>query len=354
MNPVEKILAKMAFSGQKKVRMIRQIQRLIKSGVPITQSLEMLWNLYSVNGKKPKEPLALMVREWQKNLNMGQSLARSMHGWVSIPEELIIEAGEQSDRLASALQDALEAEGATRGIRNAIIGGMIYPLVLLAALIFMLWGFSTEIVPTFETILPASEWTGSAATMYSVSQFVITWLPLFGMVLGGALTATFLSMPILVGPVRKYLDYLPPWSIYKITQGAAFMIAMRGFISAGATVPDALRKMLKIGNPYFKERISAIVQKINMGRNLGEAMREAGHNFPGNEIAGEVSIYAELDEFDKSLDLVAKEWINNSVDRAKASAKLMNNVMLFAVAITVGAIATTMFELQDLVSQAAQ
>lgn len=354
MNNIERTFAKMSFSGQKKVRIIRQVQRLIHAGVPITSTLDMLWSLYSRNGTKPKEPLALMIKEWQKKLNQGKSLAASMHGWISVPEEMIIEAGEQSENLASALEDALQAENAGRGIRNAILGGLAYPAVLFAALIFMLWGFSTEIVPTFETILPAEKWTGNAAIMHDVSAFVVAWLPLGGAILGGSLALMILSMPILIGPTRKYLDLLPPWSIYKITQGASFMISMRGFISAGTTVPEALRNMLKIGNPYFRERVAAILSKINMGRNLGEAMFEAGYNFPDDAIAGEVSIYAELDNLDESLDLLAKEWINGAVGRAQTAAKLLNNVMLFAVAGTIGYIALSMFELQDLVAQSAQ
>ncbi len=352
MNAIERFFAKSTFSGQKKVRILRQIQRLINAGVPITSTLDMLWKLYSRKGKKPKEPMAQMIREWQQRLNQGKSLAESMNGWVSIPEQMIIEAGEQSDKLATALDDALHAEGAGRGIRNAILGGLAYPFALFMALVGILWGFSHKIVPTFATILPPEKWTGNAAIMYSISQFIVDWLPLIGMVIGGAFTAMLLSLPILTGPVRRYLDYLPPWSIYKITQGASFMIAMRGFVSAGTTVPDALRNMLKIGNPYFKERVSGILAKINMGRNLGEAMLEAGYNFPDNEISGEVSVYAELDDFDVSLDILAKEWINGSVQKARNAAKLMNNVMLFAVAAAVAGIATTMFQLQDQIANA--
>lgn len=352
MNGIERFFAKTTFSGQKKVRIIRQIQRLINAGVPITTTLDMLWKMYSRNGKKPKEPMAQMIREWQQRLSSGKSLASSMQGWISIPEQMIIEAGEQSDKLAVALDDALQAENATRGIRKAILGGLAYPAILLVALIGILWGFSTEIVPTFATILPPEQWVGTPATTYTISQFIINWLPMLGMVLGGAITAMALSLPILTGPLRRILDYLPPWSIYKITQGASFMIAMRGFVSAGTTVPDAMRNMLKIGNPYFKERVAAIFARINMGRNLGEAMLEAGYNFPDNDIAGEVSIYAELDDFDVSLDILAKEWINGSVEKAKSAAKIMNNVMLFAVAAAVAGIATTMFELQDQIANA--
>jgi len=354
MNAVERTLAKMSFSGKHKVRIMRQIQRLIKAGVPLATTLDTLWQMYSKNGKKPKEPLAMMIKQWRDRLNQGKSLAEAMHGWISLPEELIVEAGEQSEKLADALDDALKAEGASKQIRKAIIGGLAYPVVLLLALVFILVGFSYEIVPTFASLLPVDQWTGAPATMYAVSQFVTNWLAVIGIVFGGLVTAAFLSLPILTGPTRKFFDYLPPWSIYKIIQGASFMIAMRGFIAAGVPVPDALRKINMIGNGYMRERVNAILTKINMGRNLGQAMQEAGHNFPDYDIAGEISIYADLDDFDTSLDLLAKEWIDGSVEKAQASSKAINNVMLFLIAGTIAMIASTMFSLQDAIAQSVQ
>lgn len=354
MNSVERLFAKMTFTGQKKIRVMRQLQRLIRAGVPLSRSLEDLRYLYSKKGKKPKEPMALMIAEWQSRLASGKSLSQAMHGWISLAEEMIIEAGEQSEQLASSLDDALQANGAAAQIRKTIIGGLIYPFILLLALCFMLYGFSTEIVPTFETIVPAEEWTGNAAVMHQISQFIVNWMALIGMIVGALTTAIFLSFPILLGPARKYLDRLPPWSIYKITQGASFMITMRGFLAAGLPIPEALRKMLKAGNPYFRERVSAILSRINMGRNLGEAMYEAGYNFPDDEISGEVSIYAGLDNFSETLDLLAKEWVNGAVEKAATASKLINNVMLVLLAGSIGYIAMSIFELQDIIAKGAE
>lgn len=353
MNSAERFLAKMAFSGQKKTRVMRQLQRLIEAGVPLSRSLEMLRHLYSKQGSKPREPLALMVAEWQAKLGQGKSLSASMHGWISLPEEMIIEAGEQSDKLASSLEDALQANGASSRIRKTILGGLAYPFVMLVALCFMLYGFSTEIVPTFETIVPAEQWTGNAAVMYGLSQFITNWMLLIAMIFGASFAAIILTLPILLGPARRYLDKLPPWSIYKITQGASFMISMRGFLAAGLPIPEALRKMMKAANPYTRERIAAILYRVNLGKNLGDAMRESGYGFPDDEIAGEVSIYAGLNSFTASLDLLAKEWIENSVERAQTASKLMNNVMLVLIAGCIGYLAYSLFELQQIITAGA-
>jgi type II secretory pathway component PulF len=354
MNIVERTFAKLTFRGQKKVRIMRQLQRLIESGPPLSRSLEMMKAHYNKNGAKKREPLALMIGEWQSRLGQGKSLASAMHGWISVAEEMIIEAGEQSERLASSLEDALKANGAASAITKTILGGLAYPIVLFLFLCFMMYGFATEIAPTFDTIIPMEEWTGKAAVMRDLSNFVVNWALLLAMMLGGALTAIFLSFPILTGPVRPYLDKMPPWSIYKITQAASYMISMRGFLSAGMPIPEALRRMMRTGNPYFKERVGAILARVNMGRNLGEAMKEAGHNFPDDDISGEVAMYAGLDSFTESLDILAREWIDDAVSRAAVASKVLNTVMLILIAGGIMMIASTMYDLQGQVTAATQ
>lgn len=354
MNPLERLLAKQAFAGQTKTRIFRQLQRLIRAGVTLPAALTMLHHLYSKNGRKPAEPLAKMIKEWQAKLASGKSLATSMHGWISTSEEMIIDAGEQSELLAESLGDALRASGSAKAIRNTVLGGLAYPAVLFLVLCGMLYGFSVEIVPTFATVVPPEEWTGNAAIMYSVSQFVTNWMATLLLGLVVALAAIIATMPYITGPVRPYLDALPPWSIYKISQGASFMISMQGFLAAGLPVPDAMRKIMRVGNPYLRERVGAMLSRINMGRNLGQAMVESGHGFPDNAIAGEISIYAGLPDFTSSLDVLATEWIENAIARASAASKIMNNVILVLLALTIAFIAGAMFELQGLISSAAQ
>jgi type II secretory pathway component PulF len=354
MNKFERFQAKLSFSGRKKTRILRQLQRLINAGEPLPKTLSKLHALYSKDGKKPKDPTALMMKEWQSRLAAGKSLSFAMRGWVSRAEELIIEAGEQSDQLSKSLEDALTANAAGRSIRKAIFGGLIYPTIMFAAVVGMIYGFATGIIPTFETIVPAEEWTGNAAIMNSIATFVRDWIVVGIMTLTGLLIAIFITLPLITGPVRPILDRLPPWSIYKITQGASFMISMRGFLAAGVPIPEALRRMLVNANPYFSERVKYILAKVNSGQNLGKAMRDSGHNFPDNDVAGEIQIYAGLDNFSDSLDVLAKEWIEDSVEKAGLAAKLMNNLMLVLLAITIGYIAMSMFELQDIITKSAQ
>lgn len=350
---IQRAWARISFTGRTKTRVLRQIQRLIASNVPLARSLDMLQALYSRGGKRKDDPVAIAAAEWRERLNEGVPLSRCLRGWVTTAEEMIIEAGEEGGNLDTAFGEALNASRVSSEIRRTVMGGLAYPALLFGVLIFALFGFSNEIVPTFSAILDPGMWTGNAAIMYEISAIVTEWmLPILG-ILGGLATFAIVSLPRLTGPARTFLDRLPPWSIYKVVQGASFMISLRGFLNAGVPVPEALRRMARASNPYTRSRILAILDEVNMGRNLGEAMMATGHNFPDPHINGEISIYAGLDNFVDALDLLAREWIENSIQRAKDSAKVLSNLLLVILASTIGFMATSLFELQDLITQAA-
>lgn len=345
------MMAKLSFGVQTKTRLMRQMQRLNKAGISTTASLDMLYNLYSQNGKKPKDSTAIVVNEWRKKLKSGRSLAKSLSGWINKSEEMIIEAGEQSNKLSEAMGDALDASTAARRIRKTIITAMAYPMVMLVALFLMLYGFSTGIVPSFAQIVPPTQWTGNAARMYSLSQFVINWMVFLvaGIVALGIVTVV--SLPNLKGPIRTTLDKLPPYSIYKVFAGASFMMSLRGFIAAGIPVPEALRRIARGSSPYVRSRTEAILAQVNAGHNLGEAMTKAKQNFPDPDINGEISIYAGLDDFAKNLDILAKEWIEGAVERTQKTSKVFSNMMLVLLAGTIMFMVMSMFELQDIIAR---
>jgi type II secretory pathway component PulF len=345
------MMAKFSFSAGKKTRLMRQMQRLNKAGISTTASLDMLYALYSQNGKKPKDSTAIAVNEWRKKLKSGRGLANSLSGWVNKSEEMIIEAGEQSNKLSDAMADALEASSAARRIRKTITSALAYPVVMLIALCVMLYGFSTGIVPTFAEIVPPEQWTGNAARMYGLSQFVINWLPYLAVAIVGLGVAAWMSLPKLKGPIRTTLDRLPPYSIYKVIAGASFMMSLRGFIAAGITVPEALRRIGRGSSPYVRSRTESILAQVNAGHNLGDAMARAKQNFPDPDINGEISIYSGLDDFARNLDVLAKEWIEGAVERTQQAAKVLSNIMLVLLAGTIMFMALSMFELQDIITR---
>lgn len=345
--------ARLTFTADKKIRLLRQLQRMTRAGISLNTSLDTLYKLYSRNGKDHTNAMAMACNSWRKRINAGSSLSQAMSGWVTKSEEMIIEAGEQSNNLDRAMNDALAASQAGRSIRKAVIGAMAYPVALFFAMCAMLYGFATGIVPTFADAVDPRTWTGNAARMYSLANFVTSYLPL---VLAGVavfVVAVGYLMPRWKGTGRTFFDNIPPFSIYKVIVGASFLMSMRGFIAAGVKSPDALRRISRTSSPFVKDRTSAILAQVNAGRNLGEAMDLAGHKFPDPAINGEISIYAGLDGFADNLDMLAREWIDDSVVRVQQASKVMGNVMLVLLAAVIAFMVFGMMEMQDIITRSA-
>lgn len=351
---LELSFARLTFGGKKKERVLRTMQRLMKAGVSTTKSLEQLYKIYSKNGTKKKNTTALALKEWQKKNSSGKPLSECMAGWISPAEQMIIAGGEKGENLADSFTDALMATAAASKIRNTLILGIIYPVVMTFAIIFALYGFSTSIVPTFATIVEPAKWTGNAGRIYAVSEFITGPAKYFGIALLAAIGALIATLPYITGAVRPYLDQAFPWSLYKIIMGASFMIALRGSLSAGIPITDALTNISKTSQPYLKTRTDAIKSGLDMGKNLGSAMERTRHNFPDPDINGEIAVYSDLPGFEDNLDTLAKEWIENSIARAQITSKVMGNAMLLILALCVGFMAISVFELQDIILKETQ
>ena len=347
---VDRYLAKASFTYSKKKRVLRQIQRLIRANVQLGDALDNLYDLYSDGGKKKSNNIAVAVKEWRRAVDQGQTLASGMRPWLATSEFMILEAGERGGNLDTAFSEALEAGRVTKEITRTVVAGTLYPIVLIFLLIGVMYGFSIEVIPAFAQVLEPQKWTGNAAILYDISQVVVTWTPIVVPAIFASIIAIVLTMPILIGPIRVTLDRFPPWSIYKVVQGASFMISLRGFLSAGIPTPDALRKIHEAGNPYMRERVRVILRGVNSGKNLGDAMRYSGHRFPDPDINGEISIYSGLDNFEESLKILAQEWIDGSVQTAQDTSRVLGNTLLVLLALTIMYLAGGLIELQQLIT----
>ena len=292
-----------------------------------------------------------MIKDWQKRYARGKAMSYAMQGWLPSSETKIIEASEGKSLLAQGLQDALDATMAAKRIRNTILASLAYPFLFLSVLIAMFYGFSIKIVPVFSESVDPALWTGSPRKMYEIGEFLKNYL--FYCILGfGALAALCIyAMPRYTGPARVFLEKVPPFSLYKVFTGAAFMMSLRGFLSAGIAVPDALRRIAIGTSPYLQHRTNAIARNLHTGKNLGRAMHMTGHQFPDPEINDEIEVYDGIEGFQENLDMLSKEWIEDTVERTKQATRILTLISLFVMAGGVMFIVSSLFGLQDIIAQ---
>jgi len=325
MSKFERWFVKVQFGGQQRLRVYRKIIRLLQNGVPLPSALEGMWNHASRDGKKPKQPEAIILNAWLKQVRNGKPLGVAIQGWVPETDRVVIEAGEQSGDLPSAVENACYIYESQKKIRGAVIGGIAYPLVLLAMVIAFLFMFGLSVIPNFETVLPKEQWTGQAEQMAMLTGFVQYWLvPL--------LVAFFLlvclmiwSMPRWTGNLRIKADSIPPYSIYKLVAGSGFLLSLAALNKAGIKQTAALRTIMRDSKPWYQERLSRTLFYVNNGLNLGEALYKTGMNFPDPETVSDLRTYAVLNGFDEMLMRLGRENLEDTVQRIQKQGVIMRN-----------------------------
>jgi len=133
MERLEKLYAKLMFrlNTEKRMATARKLASLLRNDFTLMDALGRIEMIESYGGKKPHEPFAIVMREWQKNLERGMSFSDATRGWVPPDETLLVTSGNLSN-LVVALENVGRVVDGTQRIRRAMRSAITYPLFLLA------------------------------------------------------------------------------------------------------------------------------------------------------------------------------------------------------------------------------
>lgn len=351
---VERVLAKLSMNGKARMGIYEKLGKFIGNGVPMTQALGEIYLHLTVDGKKPKNPKALVVNQWRRAVLNGQPFSKALEGWAPANEISLLEAGEISGRFEKAAQDVLFIYSSGKRIKSAL-AGLLYPLVLLATTVLYLHIFGNEVIPSFAAILPTEYWTGTGQTLAGLSYFVQNWLFITLVTIGVILTVILTTLGRWTGKVRIRFDGIPPWSIYRLVMGSNFLISLGALMGAGISVPEALQIIAKNASPWYRERILATRQEVlNGARNIGDALHRTGYQFPNWEMIIDIRSYASLAGFEDMLDKLSRQWLDDAVVGISKQMDVIRNIAIIVMGVLFMWIAAGMFDLQQQISDAAR
>lgn len=332
MNDIEKKINRFLFriDGKARKRLWSKLAKLISNGVPILDAINSI-HARRVESGNAKHPMTLALADWRDKIKNGRRISQAIDGWVDRDEQMLLAAGEQSGRLDEALVSTAEIMEAKKKIRGAVIGGMIYPIVMMIIAIGVLIMFSYKIIPSFTRVVSDEKWHGIARFMIDLSNFSREWIWLVVLVIIGIITAFFISLPRWSGGLRIKLDKYPPYNIYRMLQGSTWMISFAALVSAGVRVENALVQLTEGASPWLYDRVQSCLRGMRSGLNAGDALAKAGYGFPDLEIIDDLGVYSKLSGFDQALAIIGKEWINESVDSIEIMMKVIFGISLLFV-----------------------
>ena len=354
MERLEKLYAKWTFrlSTDRRMATARKLASLLRNDFTLMDALGRIEMVESYGGKKPHEPFAIVMREWQKNLERGMTFSEATRGWVPPDETLLLTSGNISNLVTSLENIGRAVDGTTR-IRRAMRGAIAYPMFLLALTFGIIIMVGVYLVPPLAEVGGNDiVWRGTARGLIWMSEFSIKyWFPIvmgFLVVIG----LVWVSLANWSGWLRSRFDSFAPWNIYKIQVSVSWLMSLSAMVSAGVTIPDAMRMLADSANKYLRGILERALHFIANGDNLGVALENADRNFPNREIIGDLTIYADMNGFDQNLTSVANDYLDQSIRKMEAISNTLNSVGIMLVSVIIAWVVLGTFQMQDQITAA--
>lgn len=327
---ISRPLTRLAFNAEMRRRTWKKLAAQIHNGIPLDDALGILHDQALRRGSPSAAAYAIV----RKHMGSGHSLGMALTGFASPEEIALIDAGQKAGRLDEGLRLATDVLTTRKAILHAVTSALAYPLLLLALCFTVLLVASIKIVPQLALLSNPEQWTGAARNMYVLASFVNSPLGFisFALLLCLAL-AVFFTLPLWTGAWRLWLERIPPWSLYRLTVGSAWLFTLSTLMRSGMQVSQIFDSMLQSDSttPYLHERISAIARCARSGSNFGMALYESGMGFPDAAIVDDIRVYATLPNFQSRLHELAKEWMADGVELIQRNARIMNIVFLLLI-----------------------
>ena len=335
---LERKIAKMQFGYKQRRDFYNQIISLSEAGISRTDSLRMVWDIASLEGKKPREALPVIIADVVDRLVSGMTFGQALKPWVPQDEFMAIEAIEGSSDFAGNLREFLWLSEKQKGIRGKLIGGLGYPVFLLGIVLGVVWYFGATVMPVLSGILPPEQWTGMAYVLYLLSIFATDYVLWFVLTLISTIAIIVFTLPRWSGMSRRYADKLPLYSTYRMYTGINFLTSVAALARSGMSISDAIDRIRRNANPYIRMRIDRVMRRMLEGDNFGSAMYRAGTGWPDEGMALNIKVFAETQDLSEHMSRMAKEWLVDAeikVDRNMNVLKYAAMILMFSTIMTI-------------------
>ncbi|MBU2896386.1 type II secretion system F family protein [Vibrio hepatarius] len=261
-------------------RLTRQWASMTASGLPIATSLKLIANNSQRAGVKSL--IWLLRQKLEAGLSVTQALQQSSEAFDSI-FLAIVNAGENTGRLAEALERAANYREKAEYLRSKVIGAAIYPSLVLATTILVTILMLTQVIPELERMFTSYN---SPLPWFTQQVIKLSRLTLDYGIYTGAV-AIFITFTIQFGychsnRFRHSLDRLklkiPLFG--KLYSQAGFTLFSRTLATcfeSGVSITPCLHTSARIfKNTYYQQKVHKLTQEVNSGLALNFAMRHSG------------------------------------------------------------------------------
>ncbi len=313
-----------------------QLADLLKAGVPLLRSLELLQNV-----QPERSPLATVIRNLREQVADGRPLAEAMrrqHGVFSPLVISMVRAGEEGGFLEDVLKRTATFIEHQQELKNRVTGALAYPCFLLAAgtliVTAMLVWFVPKFAPIFARLEQLGELPWATVSLLAISNGIKLW----GL---SALVALGLGAIALSSWIRtdrgQYLRdswLLRLWGLGNILKSLAisrFCRILGTLLRNGVPILQSLQIAKDAtGNRVLSEAIAQAAEHVTAGKSLAKPLAASGQ-FPP-EIVEMIAVGEEANNLEQVLIDIADSLEARTYRRLELAVRLLEPVMLLIMA----------------------
>jgi len=323
----------------------RQIATMMKSGVPLVQSLEIIGN-----GQKNVR-MKNLVDAVRGDIEGGSSIYEAMSKHPVYFDELyrnLVRAGESAGVLETVLDTIATYKENLESLKGKIKKALFYPAMTIVVAILVSAVMLIYVVPQFEDVFKnfGAELPAFTQMIVAASRFLVGWWWLMLGIVGGALIS-FIFAYKRSANFRHTLDKLilkvPVIGLIMHNSAIArFSRTLAVTFRAGVPLVEALESVAgATGNAVYEKAVWRIRDDVSVGYPVNMAMKQA-NLFP-HMVIQMAAIGEEAGALDTMLFKVAEFYeqeVNNAVD---ALTSLLEPLIMVVIGVLVGSMVVGMY-----------
>lgn len=323
----------------------RQLATMMKSGVPLLQSFDIV-------GRGHSNPaVGKLLLDIKSDVETGSSLSQAFRKYPLYFDALfcnLISAGEQAGILDSLLDRLATYKEKILAIKSKIKKALFYPIAVLVVAFVITAVIMIFVIPAFKEVFTSfgADLPLPTLIVMGISDFFVAWWwAIFGAIGGGiyaflqswrrsekiqmVMDRLLLRLPIFGEIIRK--SVIARWTRTLATMFAAGVPLVESLESVGGAA----------GNHVYKQATRQIQGEVSTGTSLTVAMQNA-NIFP-NMVTQMVAIGEESGALDSMLSKVADFFEQEVDDSVEAMSSLMEPMIMVVLGTLIGGMVVAMY-----------
>ena len=347
------MFASRAISQAQLATITRELATLLKAGLPLDRSLEILIQLGEHQAERD------LMQSIRNDVRGGAALSKALDAHRDVFSRFyvnMVKAGEAGGALAGVLMRLADYMERAKELRDTVVSALIYPAILMMVAALSIVVLLVFVVPQFKQIFDQAGKTLPLITniVLTVGLFLRSSWPL---VLAGVMLVCWLLSRSWNGVEsrarwdRRLLGWPVIGKLLAKVEMAKFSRSLSTLLQNGVPLLAAM-SILKdtLGNAVFRGAVEVVSRELKEGRGMAKPMQETGV-FPKLAVQM-IAVGEETGQLDDMLLQVADVYDREVATAVKRALALIQPLMIMGLAVAIGiiifSILSPMFDMMDL------